>query len=189
MPNARSGLVLTSPPSSRSPTGVQRRPCRSASESPPASVVVGDLVGRGSAQEQAVVGDTPNLAARLQGLAPPGSVVIAESTKRLLGGAFQLTPLGAQTLRGFEAPVPAWTVTGEVENVSRFEASRSTGMTPFVGREHEVALLLDRWRDAMKGEGQVVLLSGEAGIGKSRILAALREQIADDPIGETRVGL
>jgi class 3 adenylate cyclase/tetratricopeptide (TPR) repeat protein len=140
-------------------------------------VVVGDLVGVGSAQEQAVVGDTPNLAARLQALAEPGNIVIAESTRRLLGGTFELTPLGPQTLKGFDAPVPAWTVLREAENVGRFEASRSQGMTPFVGREHEVALLLDRWRDAAQGEGQVVLLSGEAGIGKSRIVATLRELI------------
>ena len=144
-------------------------------------VVVGDLVGQGSAQERAVIGETPNLAARLQGLAEPGSVVIAESTRRLLGRTFELKPLGAQTLKGFDAPVPAWTVLREAENVSRFEASRSQGMTPFVGREHEVALLLDRWRGAREGEGQVVLLSGEAGIGKSRILAALREEIGAEP--------
>src|SRR5271166_6578326 len=144
-------------------------------------VVVGDLVGQGSAQEQAVVGDTPNLAARLQGLAEPGSVVIAESTRRLLGGAFELTPLGPQTLKGFDAPVPAWTVLREAEYLSRFEASRSQGLTPFVGREHEVALLMDRWRDAAEGEGQVTLLSGEAGIGKSRVLAALAERIGDEP--------
>ena len=107
--------------------------------------------------------------------------MIAEATRRLLGGAFELKPLGPQTLKGFDAPVSAWTVLREAENVSRFEASRSQGMTPFVGREHEVALLLDRWRDATRGEGQVVLLSGEAGIGKSRILAALRERIGDEP--------
>ena len=144
-------------------------------------VVVGDLVGQGSAQEQAVVGDTPNLAARLQGLAEPGCVVIAESTRLLLGGTFELAPLGPQSLKGFDAPVPAWTVLREAENVSRFEASRSHGLTPFVGREHEVALLLDRWRDSSEGEGQVALISGEAGIGKSRILAALRERVADEP--------
>jgi class 3 adenylate cyclase len=144
-------------------------------------VVVGDLVGQGSAQEQAVVGETPNLAARLQALAEPGDLVIAESTRRLLGGTFELTPLGPQTLKGFDAPVPAWTVLREAENMSRFEAARSQGMTPFVGREREVALLLDRWRVAIEGEGQVTLLAGEAGIGKSRILAALRERIGDDP--------
>src|SRR5580658_8341014 len=109
-------------------------------------VVVGDLIGPGSAQEQAVVGQTPNLAARLQALAEPGSVVIAESSRRLLGGMFELKSLGVQTLRGFDTPIPAWTVLREVENVSRFEASRSPAITPLVGREHEVALLLDRWR-------------------------------------------
>ena len=144
-------------------------------------VVVGDIVGQGSAQEQAVVGETPNLAARLQALAEPGTVVIAESTRRLLGGAFELKSLGPQVLKGFDAPVPAWMALREAENVSRFEASRSKSMTPFVGREHEVALLLDRWREASEGEGQVALISGEAGIGKSRILAALSEQIGSEP--------
>src|SRR5271169_1631500 len=144
-------------------------------------VVVGDRVGQGSAQEQAVVGETPNLAARLQALAEPGSVVIAEATRRLLGRVFDLEPLGSQTLKGFDAPVPVWAVLREADNVNRFEASRSHGMTPLVGREHEIALLLDRWRDATEGEGQVALLSGEAGIGKSRILAALREKIGDEP--------
>src|SRR5271170_2547869 len=144
-------------------------------------VVVGDLVGLGSAQEHAVVGETPNLAARLQTLAEPGSLVIAEATRRLLGSAFELKALESQVLKGFEAAVPAWAVLRETENVSRFEAARSAGMTPFVGREHEVALLIDRWRDAVKGEGQVTLLSGEAGIGKSRIVEMLREQIGDEP--------
>ena len=148
-------------------------------------VVVGDLVGQGSAREQAVVGETPNLAARLQALAEPGSVVIAEATRRLLGGAFELHPLGHQNLKGFDAPVPAWTVLREAENVSRFEASRAQGMTPLIGREHEVALLIDRWRNASGGEGQLALISGEAGIGKSRILAALGEQLA----GESLVGV
>jgi class 3 adenylate cyclase/tetratricopeptide (TPR) repeat protein len=144
-------------------------------------VVVGDLVGQGSAQEQAVVGDTPNLAARLQALAEPGSVVIAEATRRLLGGTFELKPLGPQMVKGFETPVAAWTVLREAENVSRFEAARSVGMTPLIGREHEVSTLLDCWRDAAGGAGQVVLLSGEAGIGKSRVLEALRERIGDEP--------
>jgi class 3 adenylate cyclase len=144
-------------------------------------VVVGDLVGQGSAQEQVVVGETPNLAARLQTLAEPGNLVIAEATRRLLGGAFELKALGSQVLKGFGAAIPVWAVLREAENVSRFEAARSVGMTPFVGREHEVALLMDRWRDAVKGEGQVTLLSGEAGIGKSRIVAVLREQIGDEP--------
>jgi predicted ATP-dependent serine protease len=89
--------------------------------------------------------------------------------------------LRPQVLNGFDAPVPAWMVLREAENVSRFEASRSQSMTPFVGREHEVALLLDRWREASEGEGQVALISGEAGIGKSRLLAALSEQIGSEP--------
>jgi class 3 adenylate cyclase len=144
-------------------------------------VVVGDLVGDGSSQEQAVVGDTPNLAARLQAAAEPGAVVIADSTRRLLGDAFEIKSLGLLDLKGFSAPTPAWTVLREVENVSRFEASRSHRMTPFVGREPEVALLVERWRDASAGEGKVVLLSGEAGIGKSRILATLRERVAGEP--------
>ena len=143
-------------------------------------VVVGELMGDGEARERGVVGETPNLAARLQALAEPGGIVIAESTRRLLGGAFELKALGPQPLKGFDAPVPAWAVVREAENISRFEASHSQGMTPFVGREQEVALLIDRWRDATEGEGQVALLSGEAGIGKSRILAALRERIGDE---------
>ena len=144
-------------------------------------VVVGELMGEGEAQERGVVGDTPNLAARLQALAEPGSVVVAESTRRLLGGTFDLKALGPQAIKGFAAPVPTWLVVREAENITRFEASRSQGMTPFVGREHETALLLDRWRDASEGAGQVALLSGEAGIGKSRILAALRDRIENDP--------
>jgi class 3 adenylate cyclase/predicted ATPase len=143
-------------------------------------VVVGDLVGQGAAQEQTVVGNTPNLAARMQALAEPGSVVVSESTRRLLARTFELTALGARDLPGFKAPVPAWLVMRESQNVTRFEASRSEAMTPFVGREYEVALLIDRWRRATEGEDQVALLSGEAGIGKSRILAALRERIADE---------
>jgi class 3 adenylate cyclase/tetratricopeptide (TPR) repeat protein len=144
-------------------------------------VVVGELMGEGEARERGIVGETPNLAARLQALAEPGSVVIAESTRRLLGGAFELKALGPQNLKGFVAPILAWAVVRESQNVSRFEASQSEAMTPFVGREHEVALLLDRWRDAAEGEGQVALLSGEAGIGKSRILAALRDRIGEEP--------
>ncbi len=143
-------------------------------------VVVGELIGEGDARERGVVGDTPNLASRLQALAEPDTIVVSESTRRLLGRAFELKTLGLQDLKGFKAPVPAWTIVGEIENVSRFEASRSETMTAFVGREHEVAVMIDRWHKAAKGEGQVVLLSGEAGIGKSRILATLRERIHDE---------
>jgi class 3 adenylate cyclase len=143
-------------------------------------VVVGELIGEGEARERGVVGDTPNLASRLQTLAEPDTVVVSESTRRLLGRNFELQPLGPQELKGFRSPVPAWSVVRERDNVSRFEASRSEAMTPFVGREQEIALLVNRWRRATKGEGQVALLSGEAGIGKSRILAALRERIGDE---------
>jgi hypothetical protein len=104
--------------------------------------------------------------------------VVADATRRLLGAPFELKALGVQTLKGFDAPIAAWTALCEAENLSRFEASRSQGLTPFVGREHEIALLLDRWRYASDGKGQVALLSGEAGIGKSRILAAVRSASA-----------
>jgi len=144
-------------------------------------VVVGDLVGQGSAQEQAVIGDTPNLAARLQTRADPGGILISDQTRRLLAEAFELKSLDLEQVKGFDAPVHAWAVLREAETETRFDASRSSRMTPFVGREPEVALLLDRWRDAGSGEGKVALLSGEAGIGKSRILATLRERIADEP--------
>ena len=140
-------------------------------------VVVGELIGEGDARERGVVGDTPNLASRLQALAEPDTIVVSESTRRLLGRAFELKALGLQELKGFKDPVPAWTILGEIENVSRFEASRSENLTEFVGREHEVAVMIDRWHKAAAGEGHVVLLSGEAGIGKSRILATLREHI------------
>ena len=143
-------------------------------------VVVGELIGEGEARERGVVGDTPNLASRLQHLAEPGTVVVSESTRRLLGRTFELKALGPLELKGFKAAVLAWQVIGEIANVSRFEASRSETMTPFVGREQEVALLVNRWRRAADGEGQVVVLSGEAGIGKSRILAALRERIGEE---------
>jgi class 3 adenylate cyclase len=144
-------------------------------------VVVGDLIGQGSAQEQAVIGDTPNLAARLQARADPGGVLIADQTRRLLGNAFELKSLDLQDLKGLDASVRAWAVLREAETETRFEASQSSRMTPFVGREPEVALLIERWRDACSGEGKVALLSGEAGIGKSRILATLRERIANEP--------
>jgi hypothetical protein len=143
-------------------------------------VIVGELVGEGEARERGVVGQTLNLAARLQALAEPGSIVVSESTRRLLGRTFELKALGPQELKGFKAPVSAWSIVRESENVDRFEASRSEAVTAFVGREYEVALLIDRWRHAIEGEGQIALLSGEAGIGKSRILAALRERIGDE---------
>jgi len=144
-------------------------------------VVVGDLVGDGVTEADAVSGETPNLAARLQQEAAPGSVVVAESTRRLLGGVFECEDFGQRTLKGLSQPVGVWRIAGERTIESRFDASRAGRLTPFIGRDHEIALLLDRWERAKEGEGQVVLLSGEAGIGKSRIAQALRQQLAADP--------
>jgi class 3 adenylate cyclase/predicted ATPase len=145
-------------------------------------VVVGDLVGAGAAREQAVVGQTPNLAARLQSLAAPGGVVISRRTRRLVGRIFELTDLGPQRLKGFTEPVGAWRVVGIGAAESRFEAMHDAALMPLVGREHELGLLLDRWELAKSGEGQVVLLSGEPGIGKSRITRALFERLTSEPI-------
>jgi class 3 adenylate cyclase len=143
-------------------------------------VVVGDLIGEGAAQEEAVVGDTPNRAARLQAAAEPGAVLISVNTKRLLGGVFTYEDLGAQALKGFDRPIGIWRVAGLSAAESRFEARSAAGLTPFVGRDEEIALLLHRWQQAKDGEGQVVLLCGEPGIGKSRITSTLRERTADD---------
>ena len=143
-------------------------------------VVVGDLVGTGEAQERGVVGETPNLAARLQGIAEPNTVVIAESTRRLLGNLFDFEDLGAKDLKGIAAPVRAWAALRARSVESRFEALHGGGLTVLVGREEEIELLLRRWSKAKTHEGQVVLLSGEAGIGKSRLTAALMESIAGE---------
>ena len=145
-------------------------------------VVVGETLGEGSSQEQVVIGETPNLAARLQGLAEPNAVVIADGTRQLLGGLFDLQDLGPQFLKGMANPILSWRVVGEHAAESRFDAGHTQRVTGFLGREREVDLLMDRWAQAQNGEGQVVLLSGEAGIGKSRIVAALRQQIIDSPI-------
>jgi class 3 adenylate cyclase/predicted ATPase len=143
-------------------------------------VVVGDLIGAGSAQEQAIVGETPNLAARLQALAEPDAIVVAESTRRLIGGLFELADLGPQLLRGFAEPQRAWRALSENRTLGRFEALRS-GATPLVGREEEIELLSRRWTRAKRGEGHAVLLAGEAGIGKSRLTAALMERVTGEP--------
>jgi class 3 adenylate cyclase/tetratricopeptide (TPR) repeat protein len=140
-------------------------------------VVVGDLIGEGASQEQAVVGETPNLAARLEALAEPGSMVIAPATRRLIGNLFRLQALGRHEVKGLAEPVEAWAVEGVSASEGRFEAVRSGRLTGFVGREHELGLLLERWNLAQDGEGQVVLLSGEPGIGKSRILSELRGRL------------
>src|SRR5262249_33693920 len=144
-------------------------------------VVVGETVGEGSSQEQVVIGETPNLAARLQSLAKPNAVVIADSTKQLLGGRFDLADLGQQSLKGMTNPVPSWRVLSEHAAESRFEAGHTQPATGLLGREREVDLLMDRWAQTRGGEGQVILLSGEAGIGKSRIVAATRQKIIDEP--------
>jgi len=143
-------------------------------------VVVGDLIGAGAAQERGVVGKTPNLAARLQALARPGTLVVADGTRRQLGTLFEIEDLGPQPLAGFAEPQPAWRVVGESGIVSRFEALRS-GTTPLVGRDEELDLLLRRWQQAKSGEGRVVLVSGEPGIGKSRLTAALSQRIETEP--------
>ena len=143
-------------------------------------VVVGDLIGAGAAQERGVVGETPNLAARLQALAQPGTLVVAESTRRQIGALFEIEDLGPQPLAGFGEPQRAWRVVGESGVVSRFEALRS-GTTPLVGRDEELDLLLRRWQQAKSGEGRVVLVSGEPGIGKSRLTAALSQRIETEP--------
>src|SRR6202050_1448552 len=144
-------------------------------------VVVGDLIGSGEAQEHGIVGDTPNLAARLQGIAEPNMVVIAEGTRRLLGNLFEFEDLGAKDLKGIAGPVRAWAAVRASSAEGRFEALHTTGLTALVGREEELELLLRRWSRAKSGEGHVVLLSGEGGIGKSRLTAALLEHLATEP--------
>jgi AAA ATPase-like protein/adenylate/guanylate cyclase family protein len=140
-------------------------------------VVVGETAGTGD-QSKLAVGNTPNLAARLQGLAVADQIVIAASTRRLVGNSFELTDLGEHDLKGIAEPVHAWRVERALATESRFDARRGVGaLTPLVGREEELDLLLRRWSQAIDGEGQVVLLSGEPGIGKSRILGALRERL------------
>jgi class 3 adenylate cyclase len=149
-------------------------------------VVVGDLIGSGAAQEQAIVGDTPNLAARLQRIAEPNTVVIAQSTRNLLGNLFDLEGLRALDLKGISGPVRAWAVLRPASIESRFEALHGSRLTELVGREEELELLLRRWSKAKSSEGQVVLLSGEAGIGKSRLTAALLQKLTGEPHARLR---
>jgi class 3 adenylate cyclase/tetratricopeptide (TPR) repeat protein len=144
-------------------------------------VVVGDLIGSGQAQQRGVVGETPNLAARLQGMAPPNAVLIADSTRRLVQDLFDYRDLGMVEVKGLAEPVPAWHVLRESRIESRFEALRSSSRTPLVGRNAEIELLLQLWARSKEGEGQIVLICGEAGIGKSRLTAALQEQIGVEP--------
>jgi hypothetical protein len=149
-------------------------------------VVVGDLIGSGAAQERGVVGETPNLAARLEALAAPNTLVLSESTRRQIGGLFEIVDLGPRPLAGFALPQRAWRVVGESSVLSRFEALRAAALTPLVGREEEIELLLRRWRRAAAGEGQVVLVCGEPGIGKSRLAAALRERLEGEELTRLR---
>jgi hypothetical protein len=143
-------------------------------------VVVGDLVGEATAEAVAVAGETPNLAARLQGLAAPGQVVIGATTRLLIGEAFDLKDLGAHELKGFREPVQAWRVLREGDIDSRYEAKHVGGRLPLVGRQEELGLLLRSWEASKEGHGQVVLIQGEAGIGKSRLVEALRERVSGE---------
>lgn len=143
-------------------------------------VVVGELMGQDTAKERSVFGETPNLAARLQALATPNQLIIDPVTKRLVGNEFEFLDLGTMSLKGFDIPIQAWQVLSIRLSASRFESHRSSHLANFVGREQEIALLLGRWREAVDGEGQVVLLCGEAGIGKSRIANSLCDRLADD---------
>jgi len=139
-------------------------------------VVVGDMAG----ESGAIAGETPNLAARLQAVAEPNQVVIGDNTRQLIGQVFDLDDLGEQRLKGFQGAVSAWAVRGEKFAESRFEAAQTGALTAFVGRTHELGLLLERWQLAQDGDGQVVLVSGEAGIGKSRLTQAMQDQMAGD---------
>jgi hypothetical protein len=149
-------------------------------------VIVGDLIGSGPSLESAAVGETPNLAARLQAVAEPGMVVIAEATRRLTGRLFEYRDLGEATMKGLDAPIHTWAVLGEAVIDSRFEALRP-GQGPLVGREEELSVLLRRWDQVKSGEGRVVLLSGEPGIGKSRLIAALEQSLGHPPPGRVRL--
>jgi class 3 adenylate cyclase/predicted ATPase len=144
-------------------------------------VVVGDLIDEGSAQEQSVVGETPNLAARLQTLADPNAIVIAAATRRLVGDLFEYCELGGIDVKGFAGPVQAWQVLRPSIIESRFEALRGSALSPLVGRDEEIDLLSRRWARAKAGEGQIVLICGEPGIGKSRIAAAAAERLRVGP--------
>jgi DNA-binding winged helix-turn-helix (wHTH) protein len=149
-------------------------------------VVVGDLTDAGGTQQRGIAGETPNLAGRLQAIAEPGTVVIAESTRKLLGNLFELEDLGTKDLKGIAGPVHAWAALRPSSAAGRFEALHGMGLTALVGREEELELLLRRWSRAKTGEGQLVLLSGEAGIGKSRLTAALLEAMTSEPHARLR---
>src|SRR6516165_5496557 len=143
-------------------------------------VVVGEMGGAGR-QEQLALGEVPNIASRIEGLAAPNTVAISEATSRLVQGYFECQALGAQTLRGVAEPVHVYRVLQESGATSRLDVAATRGLTPLVGREQEVGLLLERWEQAKAGHGHVVLLTGDAGIGKSRLVQVLKEHIANEP--------
>ncbi len=143
--------------------------------------IVGDMSDSAISEEHGILGDTPNLAARLQSLAEPGSVVISERTRTIAGPQFEYLDLGKVEIKGFARPVAAWRVAGKTTVTSRSHALQSCDVLPLIGRDEEMELILSRWKRARRGEGQVVLLSGEAGIGKSRLTVALLEQLAREP--------
>src|SRR5207248_501670 len=141
---------------------------------------VGDMGGPGR-QEQLALGEVPNIASRIQGLAEPNTVAISDATYRLIQGYFECQDLGAQTLRGVTEPVHVYRVHQESGARGRLDVAAARGLTPLVGREQEVGLLIERWEQAKAGHGQVVLLSGEGGIGKSRLVQVLKDHVANEP--------
>src|SRR5258708_14929745 len=144
-------------------------------------VVIGDLSRQGALREHAVVGETPNLAARLQALAEPGTIVVSASTRPLLGGLFRLRDLGRHEVKGIAEPVAVWAVEGLSDSESRFDAVRAANLTALIGRDDEINFLLERQRLAWNGEGQIVLISGEPGIGKSHLAAAVADRSPRGP--------
>ena len=173
----RAGLELITAVSSLKPNA----PLQSRVGIATGLVVVGDLIGTGEARERGIVGETPNIAARLQSIAEPNQVVIAEDTRRLLGNLFEFTDLGLKELKGIASPTRTWVALRPRSIESRFEALRESDLAELIGREEELELLIRRWTQAKSGQGQVVLLSGEPGIGKSRLIAGFLERLASEP--------
>ena len=142
-------------------------------------VVVGESISVGAAAEFAVLGEAPNLAARLQAVAPRNGLIIAASTRALVGNLFELKPIDLMALKGFDAQIPAWQVIAAYDDASRFRATRDPTAAGFIGRDAELALLLDRWTVAAAGEGQLFLLSGEPGLGKSRLCETMLSHVVE----------
>ncbi len=173
----RAGLAVASAVSAERPGG---QPLQVRIGIATGLVVIGEPIGSGDSRQQTAVGETPNLAARLQSLARPGQVVIDAATRRQIGGLFECQDLGTVELKGLPVAVPAWQVLAENRTLGQFEALRS-GATPLVGRDEEMELLLRRWGQAKAGNGRVVLISAEPGVGKSRLAEALAERITGEP--------